>query len=99
MKPKNLRLKFSVNRKCFPMSYQKVSIEVCSVYYPIFLYPTATSSLIRFSAVKEVLLRIKSMSTEDAGTWECRATNNAGKYSVAKLVRVRVTQHPLAVEA
>ena len=32
----------------------------------------------RFSAVKEVLLRIESMSSGDAGTWECRATNNAG---------------------
>ncbi|KAL5270181.1 hypothetical protein ACHWQZ_G001048 [Mnemiopsis leidyi] len=36
-------------------------------------------SELRFSAVHEAMLRIESMSVDEAGTWECRASNNAGQ--------------------
>ena len=41
---------------------------------------SATGEEVRFSGTREVFLTIVSMSTESAGGWECRATNNAGSY-------------------
>ena len=92
MKPKKLRLELSVIEIVFRCHIKKSTSKfaVYIIQYFCIQLQLATSSLIRFSAVKEVLLRIKSMSTKDAGTWECRATNNAGKYSVVKFARVRV---------